>query len=98
MHTQFTAHYRFFFFLSHFSIGRLARSIAESDPKANTENHAVKQAITAGEMVPKKSIDKLIENQLIQLSDRKGILIDGYPRDINQVKDFEDKVKVHGFY
>lgn len=70
----------------------MVRSIAESDPRANTENHAIKEAIAAGEMVPKKSIDKLIENQLLLLSDKKGIIIDGYPRDMNQVKDFEVKV------
>lgn len=73
------------------------RSIAESDPRANTENHSIKEAIAAGEMVAKKSIDKLIENQLLLLSDKKGIIIDGYPRDMNQVKDFEVKVS-HHFY
>lgn len=44
-------------------------------------------------MVAKHSVDKLIENQLLQLSDRKGVLIDGYPRDVQQVKDFELKVR-----
>lgn len=80
------------------SIGRLVRSLAEGDPKANTENHAVKVAISAGEMVSKRTIDKLIENQIIQLSDKHGILIDGYPRDIKQVKDFEYKVSSMGHY
>lgn len=79
------------------SIGRLVRSIAESDPRANTENHSIKEAIAAGEMVAKKSIDKLIENQLLLLSDKKGVIIDGYPRDMNHVKDFEAKVS-HYFY
>lgn len=74
------------------SIGRLVRTIAESDPKANTDNHALKEAISKGEMISKKSIDKLIEQQLQLLSNKKGILIDGYPRDMAQVKDFEDKV------
>ncbi|XP_037051697.1 adenylate kinase isoenzyme 5 isoform X3 [Bradysia coprophila] len=77
----------------HFSIGRLVRSIAESDPRANTENHSIKEAIAAGEMISKKSIDKLLETQLLLLSDKKGIIIDGYPRDMNQVKDFEVKYK-----
>lgn len=75
-------------------MGRLVRTIAESDPKPLTENFAVKQAISAGEMVSKQSIDKLIENQLLQLNDKKGIIIDGYPRDMNQVKEFEDKVVI----
>lgn len=43
-------------------------------------------------MVKKPSIEKLIENHLVSLSDKKGIIIDGYPRDINQVKVFEEKV------
>lgn len=43
-------------------------------------------------MVSKASIEKLIESQLLQLSDRKGIIIDGYPRDMNQAREFEDKV------
>lgn len=46
-------------------------------------------------MVTKKSIDSLIETQLMLLSDKKGIIIDGYPRDIKQVKDFEEKVNFH---
>lgn len=81
-----------FTFLSTYSIGRLVRAISDSNPKVNTENFAIKEAITAGEMVQKKTIDKLIENQLRQLSDKAGILIDGYPRDMKQVKDFQDKV------
>lgn len=81
-----------------YSIGRLVRTIAESDPKANTDNHAVKEAITKGEMISKKSIDKLIEQQLQLLSHKKGILIDGYPRDVAQVKDFEDKVCQQNMY
>lgn len=44
-------------------------------------------------MVPKHSIDKLIETQLMLMTNKKGILIDGYPRDIQQVKDFTDKVR-----
>ena len=75
-----------------FSIGRIVRAIAESDPKANTENHKIKNAIAAGEMINKQSIQKILETHLVNLSDRKGIIIDGYPRDIKQVTDFEDKV------
>lgn len=74
------------------SIGRVVRAIAESDPKANTENHKIKNAIASGEMINKQSIQKILETHLINLSDKKGIIIDGYPRDIKQVTDFEEKV------
>lgn len=81
-----------FFFLS---IGRVVRAIAESDPKANTENHKIKNAIAAGEMINKQSIQKILETHLVNLSDKKGIIIDGYPRDIKQVTDFEEKVFIN---
>lgn len=68
------------------------RALAESDPKPNTENYSVKEAISEGDMVAKKTIEKLFENQILQLRDKKGIIIDGYPRDIEQIRDFEKKV------
>ncbi|XP_049548388.1 uncharacterized protein LOC125959605 [Anopheles darlingi] len=77
----------------HFSVGRSLRALAESGPRVGSDNYAVKEAITAGEMVPKKSLNGLIENQLLQLGDRRGIIIDGYPRDMEQVADFERKFK-----
>lgn len=82
----------FQFKISHCSIGRVVRAIAESDPKANTENHKIKNAIAAGEMINKQSINKILQTHLINLSGRKGIIIDGYPREMKQVMDFEDKV------
>jgi adenylate kinase family enzyme len=74
------------------SIGRSLRTLAESDPKPLTENFAVKESLTAGEMVSKESLDKLVHTNILQLLNKKGIIIDGYPRDINQVYDFEEKV------
>lgn len=68
------------------------RSHAESEPKPLTENFAIKEAITTGEMVTKESLDKLIHSNILQLLNKKGIIIDGYPRDMNQIHDFEDKV------
>ncbi|XP_050077269.1 uncharacterized protein LOC126564310 [Anopheles maculipalpis] len=75
----------------HFSVGRSLRAVAESGPRVGSDNYAVKEAITAGEMVPKKSLDALIQGQLMQLADRRGVIIDGYPRDMEQVADFERK-------
>lgn len=43
-------------------------------------------------MVKKMSIEKIVENQLVNLSEKKGVIIDGYPRDIYQAKMFEEKV------
>ncbi|XP_055545854.1 adenylate kinase isoenzyme 5 isoform X2 [Wyeomyia smithii] len=73
----------------HFSVGRLLRTAADSDPRLGTNNFAVKEAITAGEMVPKHSLEQLLETQLAQLSDKRGVIIDGFPRDMDQVAFFE---------
>ncbi|CAO1363590.1 unnamed protein product [Diamesa tonsa] len=77
----------------HFSVGRSLRALADSAPKPHTENFKVKEAITAGELVSKDTLEKLIETNLIQLMDRRGIIIDGYPRHMDQVQEFEDKYK-----
>lgn len=92
--------YRMNFFIMSFlilllpidSIGRILRGIAESEPKANTENHKIKTAIIAGEMIAKSSIDKILETHFALLRNKKGIVLDGFPRDIKQVRDFEEKV------
>lgn len=84
--------FKYSHFLEKNSIGRIVRSIAESDPKANTEDHRIKNSIISGEMIQKQSIDKIMQMHLQSFSDKKGIIIDGYPRDLQQVKDFEEKV------
>lgn len=68
------------------------RAIAESDPKANTENHKIKSSMSRGDMIQNESIAKIMETHLNNLRDKKGIIIDGYPRDFDQVHDFEKKV------
>ncbi|EDW76200.2 uncharacterized protein Dwil_GK14788, isoform B [Drosophila willistoni] len=78
---------------SHISVGRLLRNITDSAPRANTESYAVKEALAAGEMAPEKSLNQLLESNLRQLKDRSGIIIDGYPRNLQQVKYFENKYK-----
>lgn len=76
------------------SVGRTFRSLAESEPKPLTENFAIKEAITTGEMVSKESLDKLLHSNILELLNKKGIIIDGYPRDMSQIKEFQEKVSV----
>ncbi|XP_020716407.1 adenylate kinase isoenzyme 5 [Ceratitis capitata] len=77
----------------HISMGRLLRAITDSAPRANTENYTVKEALSAGEMVPEKAINNILDANIRQMMDRKGILIDGFPRNLQQVKYFENKYK-----
>lgn len=80
-----------------YSIGRLLRNISDSTHRANTENYSIKEALSAGEMVPEKSIESLLETNLNQNRDKKGIIIDGYPRNLHQVRKFEKKVNILNF-
>lgn len=77
------------------SIGRSLRTLAESEPKPMTENYAIKESITGGEMVSKGSLDKLIQANVLQLMNKRGIIIDGYPRDLTQLNDFQKQVRYH---
>ncbi|KAH8356819.1 hypothetical protein KR200_007667 [Drosophila serrata] len=78
---------------AHISVGRLLRNITDSAPRANTESYAVKESLAAGDMAPEKSLNQLLETNLRLLRDRTGIIIDGYPRNLQQVKYFENKYK-----
>lgn len=77
---------------AHLSLGKILRAIADSEPKANTDNHKIKTSIVAGELVKRSLIANLLEAHLALFADKKGIVIDGYPRDAQQVRDFEEKV------
>ncbi|XP_037913203.1 adenylate kinase isoenzyme 5 isoform X1 [Hermetia illucens] len=77
----------------HFSIGRLLRNMADTAPRVNTENYAIKEALSSGEMIHENTINNLIASNLNQLKDRRGIIIDGYPRHMQQVRTFEEKYK-----
>lgn len=68
----------------HISVGELLRIMASS-------NMIVNDAIVSGEMVPHDIVMKLIEQQILLNRDSDGIVIDGYPRDLNQVQEFENK-------
>lgn len=68
----------------HISIGELLRTMASS-------NMVVNDAIVSGEMVPHDIVMQLIEQQILLNRDSDGIVIDGYPRDLNQVQEFETK-------
>lgn len=53
----------------------------------------MKEALTSGEMIKNRTLEKLIESQLKQLNDKVGVIIDGYPRHTDQAKYFETRVR-----
>ncbi|KAG8334577.1 hypothetical protein J6590_087066 [Homalodisca vitripennis] len=74
------------------SVGRLLRAAAETSEGAASEDaQDIRKAIVAGEMVEQDVVLQLVETQLNTNMNVQGILLDGFPRDINQVHKFEDK-------
>lgn len=70
----------------HVSIGVVLRTMAPL-------NTIVKDAIVSGELVPQDIVMQVVEQQIIVNRDTDGVIIDGYPRDLNQVQEFENKVQ-----
>lgn len=49
-------------------------------------------------MIKNRTLEKLLENQLKQLNDKVGVIIDGYPRYLDQAKYFETRVRPSKFH
>lgn len=64
----------------------------ETEAKPNSESFLIREAITEGDFVNQPLVENLLETQLNYWRGRKGVLIDGYPRSLEQMKKFEEKV------
>ena len=77
-----------------FSTGDELRKIINSNDKDNeneNENQAVKnikQIVREGKLVDDNTMLKLVQTRLSQSDTEKGIILDGYPRTLNQAKQF----------
>ncbi|XP_063233560.1 adenylate kinase isoenzyme 5 [Bacillus rossius redtenbacheri] len=78
----------------HCSVGRLLRAATDStDHSQSSDSQLVRRAISTGEMVPQTCVLQLVESQMRTNMSAQGILMDGFPRDINQVTEFENKFR-----
>ncbi|KAL5284920.1 hypothetical protein ACFFRR_006936 [Megaselia abdita] len=81
----------------HISIGTMLRSITSKAPRANTESYAIKESLSNGDLVSETTIRNMLDTEMEKLKDKSGIIIDGYPRNKEQAKYFEDKYKQQPF-
>lgn len=78
---------------AHVSLGRLLRSTADiTGQKPGNDIKTTRESITEGELVPFDIVMKVVEAQMGSNSYAPGILMDGYPRDMEQITEFEVKV------
>lgn len=77
---------------AHMNMGGLLRAtITQKGPHYSL----VKQYISAGKLVPEKISSKLVRNFVDQVSRKKRIVFDGYPRRMSQVRVLEGIEKKH---
>lgn len=70
----------------HLSMGSLLVTLSAS-------NSSVRSALVAGELVSSDLVMQLLEQQILQNRDANGIVVEGFPRNLNQARDFENKVR-----
>ncbi|XP_018336162.1 adenylate kinase isoenzyme 5 isoform X2 [Agrilus planipennis] len=76
----------------HISLGRLLRSTADvPSTKHSQDVKKIKECIVAGELVPLEIILKIVESYIAANANALGILLDGYPRNMQQAIEFEEK-------
>lgn len=78
---------------NHISAGEVLREEAKSGSELGLE---IKKLIDNGELVDDSILKRLIKKKLSTIDLSKGIIMDGYPRKINQLYDYEDILKELG--
>lgn len=77
----------------HVSLGRLLRAIADTaESKSGSDASKIKECITNGELVPLDIVMKIVESHMASNMTAGGIILDGFPRDMTQAAEFENKV------
>lgn len=73
------------------SVGDILRSESKG---SSEEAKNIKNSIDNGLLINDSLMQKIITKKILSLSQSSGIVLDGFPRNINQVKIFE-KIKLH---
>ncbi|XP_072388705.1 uncharacterized protein [Diabrotica undecimpunctata] len=78
----------------HVSLGKILRTLADQpDAKKNKEVAKLRECISNGELVPQDFIMREVEKVVVDNMEKDGLILDGYPRDMSQVAEFEARYK-----
>lgn len=77
---------------THFSVGGALRAAAESG------NSATKQAVQEGELVGLDVVLGMVESHMAANMGCEGVIIDGFPRNMQQATEFENKVRISAIF
>ncbi|CAG5104483.1 Oidioi.mRNA.OKI2018_I69.chr1.g1276.t1.cds [Oikopleura dioica] len=73
----------------HLSSGDLLRAEVASGSERGQE---LQEIMKRGELVPLETVLAMIRDKMLANTDAKGFLIDGYPREVDQGKQFESSI------
>lgn len=78
-----------------YTTGDLVREAAKTD-KSYLGN-ICRKVLSEGKYLPDKDVSRLIENKLVSAQARRGFVLDGFPRTIQQAKFLAETVKKNGY-
>ncbi|XP_018895600.2 adenylate kinase isoenzyme 5 [Bemisia tabaci] len=77
----------------HISVGQLLRSLLETTNASQVPDNQLKNIIARGDLAPSEQVMHLVEREIKNNSFAKGIVLDGFPRDLKQLEQFQIKFK-----
>jgi adenylate kinase len=78
----------------HISTGDMLRSHIEAGDEIGNESERL---LKAGKLVPDERVNELVEKRLAEPDCRTGVILDGYPRTLNQARVLMDLLARSGF-
>ncbi|CAH0726317.1 unnamed protein product, partial [Brenthis ino] len=80
---------------THFSVGQRLRALADAGGGLASDSSICRAALSAGELVPKDLVTKLVNAAVNDVArSGHGIVLDGYPRNLEQMELYEKEFKV----
>ncbi|XP_073941350.1 adenylate kinase isoenzyme 5 [Choristoneura fumiferana] len=79
---------------AHFSLGQRLRSLADAGGGPASDGALARSAISGGELAPRDLVAQLVRAAFADAARGHGLLLDGYPRDLEQMEQFQKEFRV----
>ncbi|KAL4705066.1 hypothetical protein ACJJTC_004565 [Scirpophaga incertulas] len=79
----------------HFSLGQRLRALADAGGAPSSDGALARTAVSGGELAPKELVSKLVRQAVSDAARTgQGLLLDGYPRDLEQMEHFQKDFRI----
>lgn len=80
---------------AHFSVGQRVRALADAGGSPASDGAMARMTLSNGELSPKELVYKIVRNAVTEaVRNGQGLVLDGYPRDLEQLEAFEREFQV----